>query len=276
MESDPGWAVGGPLDDATTGIWVRADPVGTIAQPEDDHTAAGALCWVTGNASPGAGAGINDVDNGRTTLTSASFDATAGGNRKPVIDYWKWYSNDRGGAPGSDVWRVELSNDGGVTWTPAESTAVSTAGWERVTFFVEDVLAPSADMRLRWIASDEGDGSLVEAAVDDVRVLDFTQVLAAGPAALPPLALSAPAPNPFGSLTRFQFAMPATGRASVRVFDVHGRMIRTLADGDFAAGRHALEWNGLDAAGHPASAGVFFVRLETAFGGAVTRVARVR
>lgn len=276
MESDPGWTVGGPLDDATTGIWLRADPVGTIAQPEDDHTAAGTLCWVTGNATPGAGAGINDVDNGRTTLTSASFDATAGGNQKPVIDYWKWYSNDQGGAPGSDVWRVELSNDGGTTWAVVESTQVSTAGWERVTFFIDDVAAPSADMRLRFVASDEGDGSLVEAAVDDVRVLDFTAVLAAGRPGPAPLALSAPAPNPFGLATRFQLALPVAARAAVRVYDVHGRLLRTLADGVFAAGRHDLEWDGRDAAGRDAPAGVFFVRLDSALGGAVRRVARVR
>jgi hypothetical protein len=216
------------------------------------------------------------VDNGRTTLTTTAFDATAGGNHAPLIEYWKWYSNDQGGAPSSDAWRVELSNDGGASWAVVESTYVSTRGWERIVFFTEDIVAPSADMRLRFVASDEGDGSLVEAAVDDVRVLDFTSVLAAEPLGLPRLALSAPAPNPFGAATRFQFALSTAGRASVRVFDVHGRLVRTLADGVFTAGRHDLEWNGLDAAGRAAPAGVFFVRLESEFGGAARRVARVK
>ena len=275
LESSPGWTVGGLLDDATTGLWTWSDPVGTVAQPEDDHTAAGASCYVTGNATPGAGAGVNDVDNGRTTLTTTAFDATAAGNQRPVLEYWKWYSNDQGGAPGSDVWRVELSNDGGASWAVVESTLVSTEGWERVVFFVDDVTAPSTDMRLRFVAADEGDGSLIEAALDDLRVIDFTAVLAAGPATAAALELAPPAPNPFGAATRIRFALPAAGRAAVRVFDVHGRLVRTLADGPFGAGRHELEWNGRDAAGRNVRAGVFFVRLNSASGGAVRRVAKL-
>jgi hypothetical protein len=131
-------------------------------------------------------------------------------------------------------------------------------------------------MRLRFVAADEGDGSLVEAAVDDLRVLDFTAVLAAGAVSRASLELSPPAPNPFGAATRIRFALPAAGRAALRVFDVHGRLVRTLADGPFAAGRHDLEWNGRDDAGHPAPAGVFFVRLESEPGRAVVRVARTR
>jgi len=51
VESDPGWSTAVASDDATNGLWIRANPIGTIAQPEDDHTQApGKKCYVTGNA----------------------------------------------------------------------------------------------------------------------------------------------------------------------------------------------------------------------------------
>ncbi len=281
METQPGYVVGGPLDDATTGIWAWGDPVGTsvgagYVQPEDDHSDPGVSCWFTGNAAAGAGAGTNDVDNGRTTLTTTAFDAGAGGNLSPVIEYWKWYSNDQGGAPASDVWRVELSGDGGTTWAVVESTTVSTQGWEQVVFFIDDVLTPTADMKLRFVASDEGTGSLVEAAIDDLRVIDFTTVLAADPLPHGAFQLSSLAPNPFVSTTRLGFTLPAAAQARVQVFDVHGRAVRTLAAGAFEPGRHTVEWNGLDGAGHPVPGGVYFVRLDSPFGDAVRRVVRMR
>jgi hypothetical protein len=43
---------------ATSGLWTRVDPIGTTAQPEDDHTdAPGHICFVTGNGSVGGAAG---------------------------------------------------------------------------------------------------------------------------------------------------------------------------------------------------------------------------
>jgi hypothetical protein len=281
LEANPGYTIGDPLDDATTGIWVWGDPVGTsiggvFVQPEDDHTDAGVNCYVTGNAAPGAGAGVNDVDGGRTTLTTTTFDATAGGNQMPLFEYWKWYSNDLGGAPSSDVWRVELSNDAGASWAVVESTLVSTSGWERVVFFIADYVTPTSTMQARFIASDEGNGSLVEAAIDDIRVLDFTGVLAVGPASRGRVLLSSLAPNPFVGSTRFQFTLPAGGHTRIRVFDVNGRLVRTLAEGRFTAGRHDVEWNGLDETGRAAASGVFFVRMDSVFGSGVRRVAHLR
>jgi hypothetical protein len=46
------------------------------------------------------------------------------------------------------------------------------------------------------------------------------------------------------------------GRAKLRVFDVRGRVVATLADGSFEAGRHELVWDG------PKAAGVYFFRFE--------------
>jgi hypothetical protein len=281
FEADPGYSIGAPGDAATTGLWAWGDPVGsysvgTPVQPEDDHSDPGIRCYFTGNAAIGAGPGSNDVDGGRTTLTSASFDATSAGAVKPLIEYWRWYSNDQGGAPSTDLWRVHISNDGGVTWAEVESTTVSTAGWERAVFFIEDHVAPSADMKLRWIAADEGAGSLVEAGVDDLRVLDFSSVTAIDAEAGPRFALSAAAPNPFAALTRLRFTLPGPAATRVRVYDVNGRLVRTLRDGVLPAGPHGVEWDGRDAHAREMPNGVYFVRLSSGRDEVVRPLVRMR
>ena len=170
METDMGWTVGAAGDDATTGIWERADPQGTSAQPGNDHTEDGTDCWITGAAANG-GAGGNDVDNGSTTLTSPAFDATGAGDM--IVSYWRWYSNDQGASPNEDSMPVSISNDDGQTWTLLEDVTENTNAWTYAEFAIADYLEPTAQMRLRFVASDLGDGSLVEAGVDDLLVFSL-------------------------------------------------------------------------------------------------------
>lgn len=190
-----GWSVGAP-NDATTGEWVRVDPNGTAAQPEDDHSEApGVRCWVTGQGSPGGNLGDNDVDSGSTTLISPVWDLA--GKAVPRIRYWRWYSNDSGASPNADVLQIDLSNDGGASWVPAETvgpdSAESSGGWFEASLDVASILTPTAQVRMRVIASDLGSGSIVEAALDDVLVSYFE-----GAACPPPQNYCIGAPNSVG------------------------------------------------------------------------------
>jgi hypothetical protein len=214
------------------------------------------------------------VDAGRTTLLTPVF--SAAGLHKPLIEYWRWYTNDLGSAPGEDFWRVDISNDGGTSWTPVESTNASNNTWQRVLFFIEDALPPTATMRLRFIAEDANSGSLVEAAVDDLRLLSYPALVAADDPAPARLTLSLPVPNPFGRETRIAYALPAAGKVVLRIVDLQGRSIRTLANGVESAGPHAAVWNGRDEAGHPVAAGTYWVQLAAAGGEITRRVVRLR
>jgi hypothetical protein len=60
--------------------------------------------------------------------------------------------------------------------------------------------------------------------------------------------------NPVRGEVRLELALPAKGDVSVRVYDVRGRLVSTLADGELPAGRHLLNWGG---EGRP---GVYFVQ----------------
>jgi hypothetical protein len=174
FETDQGWVSGAPGDTATTGMWNRMDPQGTAAQPEDDHSNPGTICWVTdGNA--GGSLGSFDVDTGATTLTSPTIDLSGGTD--PKISYWRWYSNNTGGAPNADIFVVDISNDGGGSWVNAETVGPGApdngGGWRYYEFDVTDKVALSSQIKLRFIASDYNTASLVEAALDDFRVDDF-------------------------------------------------------------------------------------------------------
>ena len=175
METDPGWTVGTAGDDATSGTWQRVDPRGTAAQPGDDRSPGGVSCWVTGQGSPGGALGQADVDGGRTTLLTDVFDLSA--TLDPLISYWRWYSNDQGGASGEDVLRVDLSTDGGASWIALEvvgPTGPDTqGGWRYHAVRVTDFATPTATMRVRFVASDLGAESIVEAAIDDFRISEL-------------------------------------------------------------------------------------------------------
>ena len=77
--TNEGWTSGDTGDNATTGLWARGNPNGTAAQPEDDHTVPGDLCWFTGQGTVGGAIGGNDVDGGTTSLLSPIIDASSFG-----------------------------------------------------------------------------------------------------------------------------------------------------------------------------------------------------
>jgi len=176
MESDTGWISGAAGDDATTGLWVRVDPNGTAAQPEDDHTPApGTQCWVTGQGPAGGSNGANDVDGGTTTLLSPVFDLST--SSAPVIGYWRWYSNSTGSAPNADTFVIDVSDNGGGSWTNVETVGPggpeTDGGWYFHSFNVMDFVGATSQVRMRFKASDLGSGSIVEAAIDDFRIDDI-------------------------------------------------------------------------------------------------------
>ncbi len=177
MESNQGWTGGAPGDDASTGIWERGDPLGTGAQPEDDHTSGGGNtdCWYTGQGPSGGGLGDNDVDGGITTLLSPVMNLK--GLSEPNISYWRWYVNSPANAgDADDIFLIDISNDGGNSWTNVETldpTVFEQVGdWIHTSFRVSDFIQPTNSMQMRFIASDTNNGSIVEAAIDDFAVTE--------------------------------------------------------------------------------------------------------
>ena len=76
--------------------------------------------------------------------------------------------------------------------------------------------------------------------------------------------LAANRPNPFGGSTTLRFELPSRERVRLRVYDVSGRLVRTLIDADRGAGRHVTSWDGTDDARHRVSSGIYLLRMEAA------------
>jgi hypothetical protein len=169
-ESDTGWTLGAAGDTATSGQWTRGNPNGTAAQPEDAF--AGTNCFFTGQGTPGGPDGAADVDGGFTTLITPTLNLA--GLNAPVISYARWYDNSSGASPNQDVFRISVSNNNGASWTAVETVGPSGpqtgGGWFTSSFTVSDLLPPTAQMKLRFVAEDANPGSLVEAAVDELKV----------------------------------------------------------------------------------------------------------
>ncbi len=264
-EQDRGWTLSAPGDNATTGLWVRADPVGTVyngqvAQPEDDNTVdPGAQCFVTGNGAIGGAAGDADVDGGKTTLVSPILDLGHVGAAS--VHYWFWYTNNLGNNPGADYWTVQVTADG-TTWVNLERTTASTNAWAERTFQLDEHVTLTNRVQLRFVAEDLSPGTLVEALVDDFTlIVEEATTGVPTPVPVTGFALARVAPNPARNAAELRFAVPVAARVELEVYDVSGRLVRSLLREPVTAGAHTVVWDGRNGAGRPAGSGVYFVRL---------------
>jgi hypothetical protein len=84
-------------------------------------------------------------------------------------------------------------------------------------------------------------------------------------------------PNPFNPTTRIQFSLPEPSQISLRIYDLSGRLVWQLAGQDqWAAGPHAITWNGRDDAGRELPSGVYFYRLDAAGDTATMKMTLIR
>jgi len=84
------------------------------------------------------------------------------------------------------------------------------------------------------------------------------------------------APNPFNPTTSIPFVLPQSGHANLAVYDVSGRLVRTLVDEHVSVGTHTVTWDGTDAVGREVASGVYVYRLEAGARVQVRRMAIVR
>ena len=256
------WIAGLPGDNATTGKWILAAPVqstitnsGTIVQPSVQQTLGGSKCAVTGNGSIGGDAGVADIDGGKTTLQSPVFDLSTYIN--PVISYYRWYSNDQGATPGTDFWKVQISNDG-INYIDVENTNIADHSYRENVIRVANYLIPTSTVTMRFTAEDAGLGSLVEALVDDLTLNDAAFVGINSTSAKIDLSVY---PNPAAESFIIKFPTDLKNNMRLSIIDNTGKLISDqilnsgqLADGfinisvrDIANGLYTIKLQGNDA-----------------------------
>ena len=69
-------------------------------------------------------------------------------------------------------------------------------------------------------------------------------------------------PNPFNPSTTISFSASQRGSAMLEIYDLTGRLVRTLLSGEVAAGNHSVLWDGRNERGTSVGSGVYFYRLK--------------
>ncbi|MCB1182999.1 hypothetical protein KDM41_06160 [bacterium] len=153
--------------------------------------------------------------------------------------------------------------------------------------YAAGLLATPGDDRILSLPFDPGQAHTAAQAKSDptdARTLLIRDILdhfgedttgaPSGVPALQALSLRA-APNPFNPSTRIHYTVARPGRLLIRVYDVRGRLVRSLFDDDVAADGSVV-WDGTDAGGRAVSSGVYFTEARMGADVTVGRVALVK
>ena len=69
-------------------------------------------------------------------------------------------------------------------------------------------------------------------------------------------------PNPFNPTTNLRFTIPQTGNVQVRIFNILGQLVRTLANREFGSGAHIVQWDGTDETGARLNSGSYYAHIQ--------------
>jgi hypothetical protein len=169
METDRGWISDG--DDA--GAWERSDPranfyKGEMTNPEDDHTPEpGVAAWHTQTVPPPTNVPATEAEvDGEVRLTSPMLEA--GSFEDLTLTYWRWFFT--GGGEGPDTLAVEVSTDDGLSWRQVDEVGVKANEWIFEEQDLDALVTLTDQLRIRFVATDGGGESIVEAGVDDLEM----------------------------------------------------------------------------------------------------------
>ncbi len=170
----------------------------------------------------------------------------------------EWTAADNIGVTSVDL---DVSSDNGLNWDPI-ATGIANSG----SYLWSVPNTPSTDALVRVTARD------TQNQVIDVSDAVFTIAsnVDSGPTSLA-FAVRKPTPSPFSSATSIGFDLPAAGTGSVsgawpvrvRIFNLAGRLVKTVVDAPLPPGAHAALWDGRDERGLRQAAGVYFVEVST-------------
>ena len=233
-------------------------------------------CVIYGNAAGNAGGAINNAGNGSLTL----YECTISSNTAPHASAINNSASASAELLNTIVWANTpaeqiVSNSGTVTATYSDIQG----GFEGTGNISADPLfvdAANGDYSLRPDSPCIDTGSPSTPLDPDGTRTDISAIAYSHPVGvveqqgLPSFSLMQNAPNPFNPSTTIRFTLPEAGHVTLAVYDINGRLVRTLVGQAFLPGHHEVVWDGKDAMGRAVASGVYVYRL-TAPQGVVTK-----
>jgi hypothetical protein len=168
FETEQGWTRNASgTDTATTGLWERGDPEATNSSGPKQlgTTVSGVNDLVTARLA-GASAGVNDIDGGVTSIQSPAISLPASG---PLTLSFSYYLAHGSNATSADLFRVRVVGTTSATVFERLGAAVDLdAVWTAASASLDAFAGQT--VRIVFEAADASTASLVEAAVDDVKI----------------------------------------------------------------------------------------------------------
>jgi hypothetical protein len=240
-----------------------------------NHTPSGTWSWKCGDQGPGTYAGLLDAG----LVTPEIFLGPDG-----YLHYWQWMEIDdyplvpgytydgalveisAGGAPWEEIYPdagypMRIRTQGAPGPLPPETPVYAGAfDWHEVHF---DLAGYAGPVRLRFRFGTNFITELEGWYIDDLQVEGFNTAFSGVDPIPEPHLILTPDPNPFAGETTLCYRLPHSTRVLLQIYDLSGRLVRTLVTGIQSAGAHRAWWDGRDAAGIPVPSGVYLTRLDT-------------
>ncbi len=169
---------------------------------------------------------------------------------------------------GTEIWNYEITNAWkGVLSSPAITDGVMYIGAGNGNLYAFGT-GLKYTYREDYFYADIGSNELIVTSFDGgaavaADTINFT-VTQTGITLEPSsrLALCA-SPNPFYSAASISFELSEPGWTLVTVYDLSGRIVRTLENSELGTGQHSIVWDGRKENGEPVSAGLYFCRIQS-------------
>ena len=172
FETDHGWQINpNGSDSATTGLWERAVPEATNNRGTPQQLGdpvSGQYDLVTGRKA-GNSVGVDDIDSGITSAQSPAISLSAGSLYELSLSYYFAHLRN---ATSADFLRITLKGSNGQSQVVLEqrgSGVIKAASWQSLSVNVSDFADDTIHLLVE--AADADSRSLVEAGIDDVRVI---------------------------------------------------------------------------------------------------------
>jgi len=171
---------------------------------------------------------------------------------------WNWYNLETGW----DYGYIEISTDGGSSWSQLESFNGVSSAWEYYSTALSYPVGTQVKIRFRL----DTDSYITREGwyVDEIRVFDQSGVSEVSSlVATEVTRFFGVYPNPFKHHSEIGYQLARAARVSLCVYDVSGRLVRSLSDEVKDPGYYTVSWDSRDDQGRRVPAGVYFVRFHT-------------
>ncbi|MFQ5599373.1 MAG: FlgD immunoglobulin-like domain containing protein [Candidatus Krumholzibacteriia bacterium] len=251
----PGWTHGGTNDD-----WELGPPQGLAEDPASAFS--GANVW--GNDLSGLGPNSGKYENySDTWLESPAVSCSA--YTSVVLSFQRWLSVEKSNNGQWDWARVSVN--GTTVWESPSSTHLIDTQWTYQEIDISSLADNNETVKVRFELHSDVSFTFGGWNLDDVRITGIGPSTSTSVAqtVLPARVVLHPnIPNPYNPSTTLRFDLPARGFVDLSIYDVSGRLVRTLVRTTLDPGSHEVVWDGRGNGGEPSASGVYLYRLVTA------------